>query len=187
MRSSLWGLVLFGLLAAAPARAQDTGPEDDPARAQLLRQRIEDRFAERVKEEVGLNDEQLAKLRATSGTYGGRRRDLAAQERQVRSSLSEQMRPGVAANQDSVSKLTDALVNLRSAYAQTFREENAEMARYLTPVQRSQLMAMRERFVRRVQEIRRQRQATPGQAGPGQPLRQEMRERRQERRQTPQR
>jgi hypothetical protein len=174
MRRRLWGLVMVGVLAAGPAWAQETGPEDDPARAELLRQRIEDRFAERVKEEVGLTDAQLAKVRATSITYGGRRRDLAAQERLLRSSLAEQMRPGVAANQDSVSKLTDAIVNLRTAYAQTFRDENAEMATYLTPVQRSQLLAMRERFVRRIQEIRRQRMGAPG-------VREELRERRQER------
>ncbi len=174
MRRSLWGVVLVGLLTAGPAWAQETGP-DDPARAQL-RQRIEDRFAARVKEEVGLTDAQLARLRATSTTYGGRRRNLEAQERLLRSSLADQMRPGVAANQDSVSKLTDGLVNLRSSYAQTFRDENTEMAKYLTPVQRSQLLAMRERFARRVQEIRRQRQG-------GQALREELRERRQERRQ----
>ena len=173
MQASLWTLVLVGLVAAAPARAQDTGP-DDPARAQVLRQRIEDRFAARVKEQLGLNDEQLAKLRTTSITYGGRRRDLAAQERAIRSSLADQMRPGVAANQDSVSKLTDALVNLRSSYAQTFRDENGEMARYLTPVQRSQLLAMRERFMRQIQEIRQARRA-------GQPLREQLRERRQQR------
>ncbi len=174
MRRSLWSVVMVGLLTAGPAWAQETGP-DDPARAQLLRQRIEDRFAALVKEEVGLTDAQLARLRATSTTYGGRRRDLEGLERLLRSSLADQMRPGVAANQDSVSRLTDALVNLRSSYAQTFRDENVEMAKYLTPVQRSQLLAMRERFARRVQEIRRQHQS-------GQALREELRERRQERR-----
>ena len=178
MRRSLWGVVMVGLLTAGPAWAQEPGP-DDPARAQL-RQRIEDRFAARVKEEVGLTDAQLARLRATSTTYGGRRRDLEAQERLLRSSLADQMRPGVAANQDSVSRLTDALVNLRSSYAQTLRDENNEMAKYLTPVQRSQLLAMRERFARRIQEIRRQRQQG------GQPLRDELRQRRQERRQAAQ-
>src|SRR5262249_55607911 len=156
-----------------PAWAQNPGDED-PARAQELRQRIEDRFAQRVKEELGLSDEQLAKLRATSVTYGSRRRELEARERMLRSALAAQMRPGVAANQDSVSRLTDGLVNLRSSYAQTWRDENAEMAKYLTPVQRSQLLGMRERFMRRIQEIRQQRQDRPE-------VRQELRERRQER------
>jgi hypothetical protein len=94
----------------------------------------------------------------------------------LRSALAGQMRPGVAANQDSVSRLTDGLVNLRSSYAQTAREENNEMASYLTPVQRTQLLAMRERFLRRIQEIRQEQRARQG------PL-QELRERRQQRRQ----
>jgi hypothetical protein len=175
MRRSHWYLILAGLVAAAPARAQGVPPAaDDPAQAQLLRQRIEDRFAARVKEQLGLSDEQLAKLRATSTTYGGRRRDLEAQERLLRSALAEQMRPGVAANQDSVSKLTDALVGLRASYANTFQDENAELATYLTPVQRSQLLAMRERFMRRIQEIRQAHRN-------GIPLREQMREERRRR------
>ena len=176
MRPSLWSVVFVGLVAAAPARAQAVGADDDPARAQVLRQQIEDRFAARVKQELGLTDEQLAKLRATSVTYGNRRRDLQAQERLLRSSLAGQMRPGVAANQDSVSKLTDALVNLRTSYAQTLKEENAEMATYLTPVQRSQLLAMRERFMRRVQEIQQAHRDN-------QTLREELRQQRQQRQQ----
>ncbi len=175
MRRSHWYLILAGLVAAAPARAQGVPPAgDDPAQAQLLRQRIEDRFAERVKEQLGLSDEQLAKLRATSTTYGGRRRDLEARERLLRSALAEQIRPGVAANQDSVSTLTDALVGLRSSYAKTFQDENAELATYLTPVQRSQLLAMRERFMRRIQEIRQAHRN-------GIPLREQLREERRRR------
>jgi hypothetical protein len=175
MRRVWWGLALLGLIGPPPAWAQRPGAQDDPARAQELRQRIEDRFAARVKEELGLSDEQLAKLRATSLTYGARRRELESRERVLRSALAEQMRPGVAANQDSVSKLTDGLVNLRSSYAQTLRDENQAWAQYLTPVQRSQLLTMRERFTRRIREIREQR-------GDRQNLREELRQRRQERR-----
>jgi hypothetical protein len=175
MRRVCWGLALLVVMGAPPAWAQRAGPQDDPARAQELRQRIEDRFAARVKEELGLTGEQLAKLRATSLTYGSRRRELEGRERELRSALAEQMRPGVAANQDSVSKLTDGLVNLRSSYAQTLRDENEAWAKYLTPVQRSQLFTMRERFTRRVREIREQRGNRPN-------LREELRDRRQQRR-----
>jgi hypothetical protein len=179
MRRALWSFAVIALAGVASARAQDAGGPDNPARAQRLRQQIEDRFAARVKEELGLTDEQLAKLRVTWVTYGSRRRELQARERMLRSALAGQMRPGVAANQDSVSKLTDGLVNLRSSYAQTARDENNEMATYLSPVQRTQLLAMRERFLRRIQEIRQEQRARQG------PL-QELRERRQQRRQQPQ-
>ena len=110
MRRALWAVALAALMGAPGAWAQDVGGEDDPVRNQALRQQIEDRFAERIKAEIGLTDQQLGRLRATSTTYGSRRRDLAAQERTLRGALADQMRPGVAANQDSVSKLTDGLV-----------------------------------------------------------------------------
>jgi DNA anti-recombination protein RmuC len=154
-----WGIMVMTLSATTVAAQQpdDAGPADGP-RAQELRQRIEDRFALRVKEELGLSDEQTQQLRATATTYGSRRRDLQAQERQLRSALAAQLRPGVAANQDSVSRLTDALVDLRSRYARTFQDENQEMGKYLTPVQRSRLFVMRERLVRRIQEVRARRQ-----------------------------
>jgi DNA anti-recombination protein RmuC len=175
MRRALWAVALAALMGAPGARAQDVGGEDDPVRNQALRQQIQDRFAERIKAEIGLTDQQLARLRATSTTYGSRRRDLAAQERTLRSALADQMRPGVAANQDSVSKLTDGLVNLRASYAQTLRDENREMAQYLTPVQRSQVLAMRERLTQRIREIREQRQGR-------REMMQEMHERREQRR-----
>jgi DNA anti-recombination protein RmuC len=175
MRRSLWVLAIAAVIWAPVARAQGVGGENDPVRVQALRQQIEDRFAARVKAEAGLTDQQLARLRETSMTYGSRRRELAAQERVLRSALASQMRPGVAANQDSVSKLTDNLVNLRASYAQALRDENREMAQYLTPVQRSQVMAMRERLTQRIREIREQRQGRRD-------LMEQMRERQQERR-----
>lgn len=183
MHRALWSFAVIALIGVAAARAQDVGGQDNPARAQRLRQQIEDRFAGRVKEELGLTDQQLAKLRVTWVTYGSRRRELAARERILRSALAGQMRPGVAANQDSVAKLTDGLVNLRSSYAQTARDENNEMASYLTPVQRTQLLAMRERFVRRIQEIRQEQRARQG---PLQELRERRQQRRQQRQQQPQ-
>ncbi len=156
MRRSLWALALL-LAAAAPLAAQDDTAPEDGARAQALRREIEDRFAQRVKERLGLTDEQLAKLRATSATYGARRRELQARERSLRRALAGQLRPGVAADQDSVARLTSSLMDVRSAYAQTFRDEDREMSRYLNPVQRSQIFVMRERLAQRVREVSEQR------------------------------
>ncbi len=167
-----WGLALVvaahGALAAQKLAAQE--PEDalpeDAARAQELRQRIEDRFLARAKDQLGLTEEQTARLRATATTYGGRRRELAAHERELRSALAGQLRPGVAANQDSVSHLTDALMDVRSAYVRTSQDESREMAKFLTPVQRSQLLVMRERLLRRIQEVRARRMQERPLVGP---------------------
>ena len=156
MRANRWWLALAALFLAPPLSAQNQDP-DEPERAEQLRQQVEGRFAERVRERLQLSDDQMTRLRGTARTYGARRRELADRERGIRSALAEQLRPGVAANQDSVSRLTDALVGLRSAHAQTLRDENHEMSAYLTPVQRSQLFVMRERLMRRAREIREER------------------------------
>ena len=159
----LAALLAIGAAGAAPAQTGDSAPRDPHA----LRQQIEERFAQRVQEQLGLTDQQTTRLRATSKEYGGRRLALEARERTLREALSGQLRPGVAADQDSVAGLTRDLVELRVSYAETWRDEMGELSRFLTPVQRAQLYVMRDRLLQRVQEIRdrrsgwRRRQPSP--------------------------
>ena len=143
-------------VAATPALAQDDAAET-PQAAQM-RQQIEARFGAQVQATLGLTDQQAAQLRATLGVYGPRRRQMEREERAIKLGLQGQLRPGVAANSDSVAKLTDRLLALKVAYVQTFVDEDKEMARYLTSVQRAQFQVMRERLMARIEEIRRQRQ-----------------------------
>ena len=81
-------------------------------------------------------------------------RRLEGRQLAIRRALALQLRPGTAADQDSVAKLTDDLLSGRVAYAQTFRDELTELKGYLNPVQRAQLMAMRERLLLRAQQFR---------------------------------
>ena len=156
MRRVVFMSGFLALSAVAHLAAQDTGANRPSA--DLLRQRIEERFAARVQEELGLNVDQTAKLRSTAREFAGRRRELEAQERDLRSALAAQLRPGVAADQDRVAELTTKLVDLKVAYAQSFRDEMREHSKYLSPVQRAQLYVMRERLIQRVQEVREQRE-----------------------------
>jgi Spy/CpxP family protein refolding chaperone len=125
--------------------------------ADSVRSRIEERFASRVQKELGLTDEQTAKLRATSQQFGGRHREMHTRQRQLREALRAQLQPGVAANQDSVAKLIDAMVDLRLASAQSTRTEMKELSKFLTPVQRARLFVMRERLHDRIKEAREHR------------------------------
>ncbi len=146
----LYTLVLLLIpLSSVAAQRADTSSQ---RRSDSLRHRIEERFASRVQEELGLNSEQTTRLRATSQTFGTRRRELRDRERQIKEALSQQLRPGVAANNDSVVKLTDALLQLKLAAAQAARDEMKEVAGYLNPVQRARLLMMRERFYDRVKK-----------------------------------
>ncbi len=151
-----WMLMAFALAAEArPARAQDT--LNDPVRAQRLREQIEMRFGERLREELGLSDDQASRLRVSLAAQAARRREMEQAERRMRQALAAQLRPGIAANSDSVAKLVDALTTHRVAYAQTFRDEMRELSSILNPVQRGQYMMLRDRLMQRAQELMQQR------------------------------
>ena len=55
---------------------------------------------------------------------------------------------------DSVARLTDELMALRVRYAESFRQEQAELATYLDPVQRARLTLLRDRLVNRARDFR---------------------------------
>jgi len=150
-----WALAVLLLAAAPPLRAQDSVV--DHPRLEQLRRRVRERYAERVRQELNLTDDQMRRLRSTVGTYGAERRDMETRQRALRDALVQQLRPGVTASRDSVARLTDELMSLRVRYAESFRGEQAEMAKYLDPIQRAKVTVLRERLLNRAQELRRRR------------------------------
>ncbi|HET6836461.1 MAG TPA: Spy/CpxP family protein refolding chaperone [Gemmatimonadales bacterium] len=155
MRSYLRSHLICSLALLLPPFASLAAQRADTAgdrRSDSLRHQIEERFAARVQQELRLTSEQATKLRATSATYGARRRELRDQERRIRHALWQQLQPGVAANNDSVSKLTDAMIELKLTSAQAARDEMKELSRYLNPVQRARLYVMREQLYHRVKK-----------------------------------
>jgi Spy/CpxP family protein refolding chaperone len=148
--------VLLTPALAAQQRDSVRRPPDSAEAAQL-RARIEDRFNQRLQESLKLSSDQSTKLKATQEKFGTQRRALMEQQRDRRQALDDQMQPGVAANTDSVNKL---LAGLQSGRAQMFKleqDQDNEMSKYLTPVQRARYQTMREGFMRRVTEMRERR------------------------------
>ena len=150
VRLSLCLLLLAA--AAGPLPAQE-GP---PHHRDRLRERVEHRFAERIRTELDLTDEQAAKLKAVARENGARRRELRRRERALTGALDMQLRPGAAADQDSVARLTGELLDLRVEYAESWREEMGKLT-FLTPEQRARLLLMRDRLLQRVHEMREDR------------------------------
>lgn len=157
-------LLLVVALVVAPAVAAQEPP--DSGRAEELRAEIERRFAERVRGELGLSDDQATRLRATQETFGERRRALMRRQFERRRALQEQMRPGVAANPDSVKRLLDGINEGRAEMLKLEQEEDREMTGYLSPVQRAQFQMMRQRFLQRVEQLRERRGMRPGMGRP---------------------
>jgi hypothetical protein len=156
----LWMLSLAVLLAPGLVAQQPDVPRQRPdtAEAERLRTQIEQRFSQHVQQELKLTPDQAAKLRATHERFGTRRRALMRQQMDRRQALEGQMQPGVAANSDSVRKLMDGMRGGRAEMLKIEQDEDQEMAGYLSPVQRARYQQMREHLMRRVNEMRMQRQ-----------------------------
>ncbi len=155
---SVAALLAPSLAAQGGAGSRDTTrTPNDSAEARQLRDRIEQRFSERVQQDLNLTSDQATKLRTTQELYSGRRRTLQQQQQERRRAIDDQMQPGVAANQDSLRNLLDGQRAGRAELSKIEQDEDREMAGYLTPVQRARYQQMRGRLMQRVVEMQLER------------------------------
>lgn len=155
MRNVIWmlGFVLVPALAAQ----QDSIVARDSALRDRLQEQIEQRFGAVVQRQLGLTNDQANHLRATEERFRPRRRAVQRQQLLLRLGLQDQMRPGQAADADSVRRLMDAMQANRAELLRIDQEQEQEMSGYLTPVQRARYQMLRERLLQRLQEVRRER------------------------------
>jgi chromosome segregation ATPase len=149
----------------------------DSARVEALRREVERRFSERVRTDLALSDRQMDQLREHQGAFMRQRSELMMRQRALRLALEQQMRPGVAADADSVRRLNDALRENRGRIFALEQEEDAKLSEFLSPVQVAQYRQLRERLAQRVNELRRRAGPGPAGAGQAQPPRQRPRQR----------
>lgn len=143
-------VLLAALVLSAPLAAQQPGA---PRQRQMLEARIVEQFFENYRRLAGLTPEQYTRFRAVATRSFQQRRERQQRERERWFALEEQMRPGVAANPDSVSKLLDGIVALRVAQVDQLKADDREFAAFLSPVQRAQLFLATERFQQNIQEL----------------------------------
>ena len=136
------------------------GPVGDPERMRELRARIEERWGQMVQQELQLNDQQMDRVRAATRAHQDRRRDLMRRRMDLERGIGRQMQPGVAANNDSLSRMLDAMGRLRVEDAQSDGQLNRDLT-FLTPVQRARFFMMQRRFEERLREIRERRGMEP--------------------------
>lgn len=168
-RRTIQLFVLLFLAAALPLMAQGRqnpprggGGRDLPRIAALHRQ-IEETFMRRATQELGLTDDEAAKMSRIVLAAGERRRGLEEEQQRFRKALDGQLRPGVAADADSVGRTIDRLTQNRVIYAESFRDELKELKPILSPVQRGQYLILRDRLLQRIRELQDQRPPAGGQ------------------------
>lgn len=166
MRTMTRGFVVATLLIAPISLSAQGVPGDRPER---VRERIEAVFANRLKQELRLSDAEAQQVGAVLTEWGETRRGLEQEERALRRALDGQLRPGVAANGDSLSRVIDRLLQNRVEYAESFQGEMRALEPILSPVQRAQFLRMRDMILQRVRELQEQRPVQGRPVRPGAP------------------
>jgi hypothetical protein len=162
MRTMVRALLVGALVAIPSGLVAQEAPGE---RAERLRDRVEAVFVTRLRQDLGLNDAQTQQVGAVLTEWGATRRQLEVEERALRRALDGQLRPGVAADGDSVTRVVDRLLQNRVEYAASFQGEMRALAPILTPVQRAQFLRLRDTILQRVRELQEQRPV------PGRPVR----------------
>jgi len=151
MRPMIRLAMLTVTLCGVTAHAQQVAaPQAD--RTALERQ-FRERTAKLVQQRLGLNDAQLAKLEQSNARYAPQLRQLAAQDREIRRQLRQEMMAGNSANQQRVSDLLDASLRLQHQRLSVVETEQKDLAAFLTPVQRARYLALQAQFGKRAQEL----------------------------------
>lgn len=153
----LWLAAAVAAVFAGSARAQEARPQ-----RQALMQQVMERLLRNYRMQAGLSDEQFEKFREVAGNSFQQRTQIQRRERMFLTALERQMRPGVAANSDSVAGLIDSLTVVQTELLELAKADQQRYAEFLTPVQRAQLVLMMRRFQQNIEQVRRGRLRRPG-------------------------
>lgn len=156
MKTSIRLASLVLALSGAAAYAQPvTAPATKTDRPALEAQ-FRERVAKLTKDRVGLTDAQMTQLEASNARFAPQLAQIAAQERDTRRQLRDQLTSDAQPDQQKVSDLLDAAIRLQKQRIAIVESEQKELARFMTPVQRARYIALQGQFRRRTQELERQ-------------------------------
>ena len=161
---------LAGALLVIGATTVSAQPPADPPRDRVSERVVGarpamERMAEAVKRRLGLNDEQARRLRDATARFAAERQQLFRRERALRREMRDELARGSAAQQDRVARMLDDLLAVQRSRVELVSAEQRDLARFLTPIQRAEFLAMQERAFRAAQQMRMQREGRPGEPG----------------------
>jgi len=144
-------LVLSGSASFAQVATNPAAGANRPALEQQFRQRV----AKLAQQRLELTDPQMAQLQQSNARFAPQLNQIVAQERETRRQLRlELMSP--TPNQQHVGVLLDQSLQLQKQRIGLVEQEQKDLARFMTPVQRARYVALQQQFRRRAQELSRQ-------------------------------
>jgi periplasmic protein CpxP/Spy len=158
MRSAFAVIAAWMLTASTAVGAQRPDTPAGFGDRRLLEQRVRERFADVVRQRVGLSDEQMRRLTETNRKFEGQRRTLVEQERDIRIGLRSEVLAGDRANQERVARLLDQMLRVQRDRVALLEQEQRELAAFMTPVQRARYLGVQDQIRRTIEDMRRRRQ-----------------------------
>lgn len=156
--------MLLGAAGLALALGTSSDPLDaqqqrrrTPAERDSLEQEVRQRVAKIMKEQLDLTDDQMQKLLESNRRFEGRRRALVQQERQLRSDLRREMRAKDSTRNPAIAVLLDRMLELQQQRLDLLKAEQADLATFMTPLQRARHFGMEEQIRRRLSDMRERR------------------------------
>lgn len=132
---------------------RERAPRMIEQRRQEMREQVEERFGRMIKAELELTDTDMDRVRQVMRANQDRRIALMRREQDLRRAIGGQLEPGQAANNDSLSRMIDAVGHIRVERAESDEQMMREL-NFLPAVKRARLGMMLQRFDERVREVR---------------------------------
>jgi hypothetical protein len=140
---------------AEPAAAQNRPqPPRDAAQRDTLEARVRQRMALMLRNQLGMNDEQIRRFQATNRRFEAQRVAMFNQEREVRGELRELIEGGDTTQHQRIGTLLDRTIQLQRQRIDSHEAEQKELATFLNPVQRARLYGIEEQLRRRMEGLR---------------------------------
>lgn len=127
----------------------------------MLEDQVRQRFAQVLKNQLGVSDQQLARVLDISTRHSVRRRELLQEERVVRMSLRREVNAGDSTRQTQVAGLLDRMLTAQRQRIEVLEQEQRELAGVLTPMQRASYFGLEEQIRQRIEGLRGGRAGGP--------------------------
>lgn len=166
MRLALAALALLLGAVTAPAVAQQAAvgqqrlrqrPMDSAGGRARLEMELRRNFARMVRQQVGLDDDQMRRLGPVTQRYEQQRRQLQMQERETRMALRQLVLGPQLGDSAQVERLLQRLIDVQKRRVELVESEHRELAAFMSPIQRAKYAAIQEQIRRRLEQMRQRR------------------------------
>jgi hypothetical protein len=119
-----------------------------------MERRVQQAIAQQMRRQLNLDDERMRQLQRTTTKFENERRQLLRDEREARQTLRAALEDSAAtADQTKIEQAMGRMIQVQRKRVDILESEQKDLAAFLTPRQRAQYFALRERITRRLMEL----------------------------------